>query len=222
MLRSTDHRKIAASETRPTASAKIGSEVSIRQPLQVSATSPLWSPTQVATSAAAAINIRNRMIRIIGGLWRWFAERRRGIGRELTGGRRRSIARIGLLDPWLQWRTIGCREAIQFAPRRADIVEPRGRSSAAEDRRPPLTGLRGDAADANQPFGAGLQTIDYAGSLRDRGFARRQPTNQRQQLFAECVGARHARRGEVIERRQQFRLCRQGLRRRQRGAIGFA
>src|SRR6476660_7125960 len=119
------HASIAATTATPSASANTGSEVATRQPPHDSVTSPVCSATQAAPAAASAITTRNRIMRYIWFLLRWFGERRHGVGCELTGGGERRVTRIGLVDPALRSGAIRRRQCIQLAPGLIDIVAPR-------------------------------------------------------------------------------------------------
>jgi hypothetical protein len=111
---SIDQANIAATMTRPSASANTGSVVATRQPPHDSVTSPVWSATHAAPAAASAINTKNRTIRIMEillpnpiVLLTWLGERGHGIGRKLTGRGKRGIARVGLVEPGLRGRAVG-------------------------------------------------------------------------------------------------------------------
>ena len=151
-----------------------------------------------------------------------FGERRHRVGGELTGGRERGIAGIGLVEPGLRGGAIGRRQRLQFAPRLGEIVAQRHRRDP-RDHRAAVAADGVGALDANELGRTRLQPIDDARTGR-RGLRRRrrQFRHQRQQFAAQAGGVRHAGSRKTLERLQGIRIGRKGFRSTQRRGIGIA
>ena len=92
---------------------------------------------------------------------RRFGERSHGVGRKLTGGGQRGVARVGPFKPGLRRGAIGRLQRLQFPPRLVEIISQRSRSDPRHHGAAIIAGGIG-AFDLDQFRRARLQTLDDA------------------------------------------------------------
>jgi hypothetical protein len=96
---------------------------------------------------------------------RRFAERCHGVGRELTGGGQRGVARVGPFKPGLRRGAIVRLQRLQFPPRLVEVISQRSRGDPRHHGAAIGAGGVG-ALDLDQLGGARLQALDDAGAGR--------------------------------------------------------
>src|SRR5262249_52047883 len=162
--RTKENSSMSSAASRAAAAISTVTEVSIRHPSQVIATSPGRSASHTMPSAASETSARNRTTRIIARLASLGrpGERFECVRRQLLGRIDRSDARLGGLDPGGGRRTPRLGQPLDTGERARDVAAGRLELGACDHGRGLVAGRLLDGTDADQPLRARLEALDHA------------------------------------------------------------
>ena len=197
-LQSSASSAIAASIAAP----KTMSEVSMRQPCQVTTTSPGRSASQATPSDSAPTTIEE-IDDADHCVWARLAERRQRIGGDAPARRNGRVARLGFLDPRFGQRFLPLRGKRAISASAAAMSTTRGVGiDPRDDRRRVVARRRIDRGDAHELLRVALQPPEEGAVARRGAGGSQQGRRELRKLVRKFCRARYAVGGEWFERRQ--------------------
>src|SRR5215813_697306 len=157
MARTVDNSSTTTSTSAAMETAAIITEVSIRYPIQVIATSPGRSAIQAKPATMSVTDTRNRMIRIIRASS--LPKRVRSFACQLTCSLERSLPGSGSFDPVLRWRTYCSVELGEISERTTNVGLRGFDFGPCQHGRLIVTRWRTDRANAHQLARIGLYPL---------------------------------------------------------------